>query len=306
MPSLRLGTGTPAAAGEKYLQITNSADIVFINMQVRFNMTAFKSDGWVHFYVYTDNPSVVTGGQIEFTSSGRPDVNELGIGEFGRSIPLKKGWNEMDLPLSDFVFQGGALDYAKVNCVRVYFNIAGGSSNNGADGSESVSRNHEPVDTAYEKAVEKATERRFFFLAPQTIKRPSPPALDKAKQGRPITLVTLGDSITAGHNAGSQLGWAFRVRDWLQKTYPQSKITLVNSGVSATESVFGACRVQKDVLAHKPDLVIVDLGTNDPCINTIRKPMRGLSASCLRLESRLSTSTYAQATGKTYRQSNSR
>jgi len=69
MPSLTAGDGTPAVAGEKYLQITNSADIVFINMQVRFNMTAFKSDGWVHFYVYTDNPSVVTGGQIEFTSS---------------------------------------------------------------------------------------------------------------------------------------------------------------------------------------------------------------------------------------------
>ena len=270
MPSLRLGTGTPAAAGEKYLQITNSADIVFINMQVRFNMTAFKSDGWVHFYVYTDNPSVVTGGQIEFTSSGRPDVNELGIGEFGRSMPL-----------SDFVFQGGALDYAKVNCVRVYFNIAGGSATMGLTDLRVYHGTTKPVDTAYEKAVEKATEQSVLFSGAANNKAAIAAALDKAKQGRPITLVTLGDSITAGHNAGSQLGWAFRVRDWLQKTYPQSKITLVNSGVSATESVFGACRVQKDVLAHKPDLVIVDLGTNDPWHQYYQEAYEGIVSQLL-------------------------
>ena len=281
MPNLRLGTGTPTAAGEKYLQITNRADIVFINTQVRFDMTAFKSDGRVHFYIYTDNPSVITGGQIEFTSSGRPDVNELGLGEFGRSVPLKKGWNEMDFPLSDFVPRGGTPDFARVNCVRVYFNIAGGSATMGLANLRVYHGTAKPPDTAYEKAVEKATKQSVLFSGSENNKAAIAAALNKAKQGSPMTLVTLGDSITAGHNAGSNLCWASRVKEWLQRTYPRSKITLVNSGVSATESVFGVCRVQRDVLAHKPDLVIVDLGTNDPWHQYYQEAYEGIVSKLL-------------------------
>jgi lysophospholipase L1-like esterase len=49
----------------------------------------------------------------------------------------------------------------------------------------------------------------------------------------------------------------------LQRIYPQAKIEMFNAGVSGNTSAAGLARMDKDVLARKPDLVVVMFGMND-------------------------------------------
>lgn len=44
---------------------------------------------------------------------------------------------------------------------------------------------------------------------------------------------------------------------------PQARIKVVNAGINGTDSDFGAARADRDVLAHKPDLVFVEFAVND-------------------------------------------
>ena len=43
----------------------------------------------------------------------------------------------------------------------------------------------------------------------------------------------------------------------------QSKIPLINAGITSTDSAYGAQRVQSDVLQYHPDLVMIDFDVND-------------------------------------------
>ena len=76
------------------------------------------------------------------------------------------------------------------------------------------------------------------------------------------TIVCLGDSLTAGYGATTP------GVDDKSKSYPfflQSKVNLpvVNAGVSGDTSAHGLARVNKDVLSHDPQIVIILLGAND-------------------------------------------
>lgn len=72
--------------------------------------------------------------------------------------------------------------------------------------------------------------------------------------------------MTAGAAATPGNEWAALVRDWLEAldgNPDNHNVTLVNKGIGSTEIVFGVTRLEKDVLSNHPDLVIVDLCTND-------------------------------------------
>lgn len=77
----------------------------------------------------------------------------------------------------------------------------------------------------------------------------------RARNGEPLRLVALGGSIT---QAGS--GW---IGDWLRQKFPKSLVTVANSGMSATGSALGIFRVERDVIAHQPDLVLMEFCVND-------------------------------------------
>ena len=82
------------------------------------------------------------------------------------------------------------------------------------------------------------------------------PVFRRAAAGQPITVAAIGGSITqADHEC-----W---INDLLRKRYPQSTITTVNAGMSATGSELGVFRLRKDVLDHRPDLVLIEFAVND-------------------------------------------
>lgn len=86
--------------------------------------------------------------------------------------------------------------------------------------------------------------------------------LQRLDAGQPITLATLGGSITTGYaaNPPRERGWAAQVAARLGKRGP---VRLVNAGVSGTDSAAAVQRLQAHVLDAAPDLVIVEFGVND-------------------------------------------
>jgi lysophospholipase L1-like esterase len=86
----------------------------------------------------------------------------------------------------------------------------------------------------------------------------------KAQRGEPITIATLGGSITQGSRATQMKNrYPNVITAWWQTAFPTSKITLVNAGIGSTGSDFGALRVGSHVLSHHPDLVVVEFAVND-------------------------------------------
>jgi lysophospholipase L1-like esterase len=92
--------------------------------------------------------------------------------------------------------------------------------------------------------------------------------LAKARRGEPITLGVIGGSITHGAIASSpEHGYAARVLAWWRARFPQSETRLVNAAVSGTGSLYGAFRVQHDLLDANPDVVIVEFAVNDAWVD---------------------------------------
>lgn len=72
------------------------------------------------------------------------------------------------------------------------------------------------------------------------------------------TIVALGDSIT-----DDLQGWFSIFQHVLEITVPEADFTFVNAGISYDTSTDALQRLNRDVLAHEPDWVIVALGTFD-------------------------------------------
>jgi len=84
--------------------------------------------------------------------------------------------------------------------------------------------------------------------------------MQRLDAGEPITLATIGGSITTGYaaNPPREKGWAALLARSLGP-----KVKLVNAGVSGTDSAAGVQRLQAQVLDKSPDLVVVEFGVND-------------------------------------------
>jgi lysophospholipase L1-like esterase len=101
--------------------------------------------------------------------------------------------------------------------------------------------------------------------------------LKRLDAGQPVTLVTLGGSITTGYaaNPPRDRGWAAQVAARLGRRGP---VRLVNAGVSGTDSAAAVQRLQAHVLDAAPDLVIVEFGVNDQWLDA---QVRGSSYEAL-------------------------
>jgi lysophospholipase L1-like esterase len=95
----------------------------------------------------------------------------------------------------------------------------------------------------------------------------------KIKSGKEVSVAYLGGSITEAEN-----GWRDLTFDWLQSYYPQTKFKQINATIGGTGSSLGVFRLDRDVLAFRPDLVFVEFAVNDgngPA-EAIHKSMEGI------------------------------
>jgi acyl-CoA thioesterase I len=83
---------------------------------------------------------------------------------------------------------------------------------------------------------------------------PRAPRPDSHPIGGPV--VFLGDSITEGHRLSADVAFPHRLGQALG-------VPVINAGVSGDTTERGLSRLDRDVLAHRPRIVVVELGVND-------------------------------------------
>lgn len=93
---------------------------------------------------------------------------------------------------------------------------------------------------------------------------------------RPVLIVCLGDSVT---HCGFELdmpenrwqeptcrpwdGFPMKLQEKLTRLYPLAAPTVLNAGVGGDAVAQMSARLERDALAFKPDLIILELGLND-------------------------------------------
>ncbi|MBP5569044.1 MAG: hypothetical protein J6X54_07460 [Treponema sp.] len=89
----------------------------------------------------------------------------------------------------------------------------------------------------------------------------------KIKDGKKVTVATLGGSITTGYasNPLEKNSWASLTSNWFKELCSKynAPFDFINMGVSGTDSAFGAVRVDEHIIQKKADLVILEFAVND-------------------------------------------
>lgn len=92
---------------------------------------------------------------------------------------------------------------------------------------------------------------------------PLPHTADRIRSGGPLTIVALGSSSTEGVGATRpDKAYPSRLATFLQAWFPGVAIRVINRGVGGETAPDMAARIDRDVIAAQPDLVIWQLGTN--------------------------------------------
>ena len=83
----------------------------------------------------------------------------------------------------------------------------------------------------------------------------------------PITIVALGDSVTHGSVAAGEIDYETvywnRLRRKLNAVRATIPVNVINAGINGTTAARSVARLDRQVLCHNPDLVIVCFGLND-------------------------------------------
>ncbi|OGV83601.1 MAG: hypothetical protein A3K19_07820 [Lentisphaerae bacterium RIFOXYB12_FULL_65_16] len=95
---------------------------------------------------------------------------------------------------------------------------------------------------------------------------PAPPRVTAMLESgqETVRIVCFGDSITGVYyHTGGRRAWCDMLGIALARIYPNAKLEMINAGISGNTTAAGLARMEKDVLAHKPHLVIAMFGMND-------------------------------------------
>lgn len=96
-------------------------------------------------------------------------------------------------------------------------------------------------------------------------------------------ICSIGGSITQGAKASKpEKNYGGVLAQWWQKTFPKAKIELVNAGIGVTGSNYGALRAQRDLLARRPDFVVVEYSVNDGDAQPFAETLEGLIRQVLK------------------------
>ena len=99
----------------------------------------------------------------------------------------------------------------------------------------------------------------------------------RARRGEQLVIGFIGGTITQGSLSSTpQTCYAYRVYTWWKETFPQAEFVYCNAGIGGTTSEFGAARVGTDLLAERPDFVIVEFSVNDESTEHFKETYEGL------------------------------
>jgi len=83
----------------------------------------------------------------------------------------------------------------------------------------------------------------------------------------PVLIITLGDSVTMGATSLGKFDFEAvyhnQLKKLLEKQYPDTVFSVINAGVGGDTVEGGVLRLERDVIVHNPDLVIIGFGLND-------------------------------------------
>lgn len=82
--------------------------------------------------------------------------------------------------------------------------------------------------------------------------------------GNPVpnrTVLVVGDSLSAAYNLSKEQGWVHLLGEKLAQEHPGWSV--VNASISGETTAGGAARIEADLKAHSPSIVIIELGAND-------------------------------------------
>lgn len=83
------------------------------------------------------------------------------------------------------------------------------------------------------------------------------PAVSSAQS----TILVFGDSLSAGYGIARDAAWPSLLQSELQRTHPHYKV--VNASISGETTSGGIQRLPATLKAHRPNIVIIELGAND-------------------------------------------
>jgi lysophospholipase L1-like esterase len=110
-------------------------------------------------------------------------------------------------------------------------------------------------------------------------------AMKRAMNGEKITLGFIGGSITEGYPVTTKSKIYARLNaKWWKETFPAAEIVYKNIAISGTNSYFGVHRVGDNLLAAKPDVVVVEFSVNDGNNDFFRESYESLVRKILRAE----------------------
>src|SRR5260370_12311749 len=85
----------------------------------------------------------------------------------------------------------------------------------------------------------------------------------RMERGEPLTIVAIGSSSTQGVGASAPgLSYPSRLEAELKERFPDIAIRVINRGKGGEEAPQMLARLDRDVIAEHPDLVVSQLGTN--------------------------------------------
>jgi acyl-CoA thioesterase I len=92
---------------------------------------------------------------------------------------------------------------------------------------------------------------------------PLPHVAQRIANDKPITIVALGSSSTAGAGASSPAAsYPSRLEAELKARFPEQPVTVINQGVNGEEAADMLARFEESVARAHPDLVLWQVGTN--------------------------------------------
>lgn len=90
---------------------------------------------------------------------------------------------------------------------------------------------------------------------------------DSQAENATILIVALGDSVTRGSTRAGILDlcsvWHQMLKQELASRYPKTVFNVLNAGVGGDTAKHALARLERGVLSHRPDVVLVGFGLND-------------------------------------------